>query len=71
MGEAQSLKLSKCKSSRLENRRRGGCIGMSEECQWSFTLHQRQIKGTGKQSGSLGTERQGWQKSAGSKRGEC
>lgn len=60
-----------CNSSGLETRRRGDWIGMSEERQWFFTLHQHQIKGTGKKSRSEGTEGQGWQKSAVSKRGEC
>lgn len=35
---------------------------MSEERQWSFTLHQCQIKGTEETSRKSGTERQGWQK---------
>lgn len=64
-GEAWSLKRSTCKAkgSGLEARRRGGWMGMSEERQRSFTLHHRQIKGTGEKSRSWGTEGQGWQKS--------
>lgn len=71
-GEASSLKLSKWNAKTINwrpdtNGAEQGC----RRCQWCFTLHQCQIKDSGKKSKSESTEGQGWLKSAGRKKGEC
>lgn len=57
-------------STRLETRCRGGWTG-TEEFQWSFALHQRQIRNTDKRSRSYSAQRKGGEgeRRAGKERG--